>query len=103
MKRVIETINQRFVPVRVDNDERPDINARYNMGGWPTTAFLTPDGTLAHRRDVSSARKQMQRALGQVAEFYAERKGEIAEKEREIRVARDRATTSHRPRRFRKH
>ncbi|MBV8196695.1 MAG: DUF255 domain-containing protein, partial [Candidatus Eremiobacteraeota bacterium] len=42
---VIETINRRFVPVRVDNDKRPDINARYNMGGWPTTAFLAADGT----------------------------------------------------------
>ena len=27
--------------IRVDNDERPDVNRRYNMGGWPTTAFLT--------------------------------------------------------------
>ena len=33
-----------FIPIKVDNDRRPDINARYNMGGWPTTAFLTPDG-----------------------------------------------------------
>ena len=35
-----------FVAVRVDNDHRPDINARYNVGGWPTTAFLTPHGGL---------------------------------------------------------
>ena len=42
---VIEPINRDFVPVRVDNDRRPDVNARYNMGGWPTTAFLAPDGT----------------------------------------------------------
>ena len=35
-----------FVPVRVDNDHRPDINSRYNVGGWPTTAFLTPHGGL---------------------------------------------------------
>ncbi|HLQ04212.1 MAG TPA: DUF255 domain-containing protein, partial [Verrucomicrobiae bacterium] len=38
----IEIINEQFVPIRVDNDERPDVNRRYNMGGWPTTAFLTP-------------------------------------------------------------
>lgn len=43
---VISYVNQHFVPVRVDNDQRPDINARYNLGGWPTTAFLTPDGEL---------------------------------------------------------
>ncbi|HUF88638.1 MAG TPA: DUF255 domain-containing protein [Gemmatimonadota bacterium] len=43
---VARRINEWFVPVRVDNDERPDVNARYNLGGWPTTAFLTPDGEL---------------------------------------------------------
>ena len=35
-----------FIAVRVDNDHRPDINVRYNVGGWPTTAFLTPHGGL---------------------------------------------------------
>ena len=35
-----------FIAVRIDNDHRPDINARYNVGGWPTTAFLTPHGGL---------------------------------------------------------
>jgi uncharacterized protein len=39
-------INERFVAVRVDADERPDISERYNLGGWPTTAFLTPDGEI---------------------------------------------------------
>src|SRR5262245_43263274 len=43
---VIKLVNDRFVAVRVDNDLRPDINARYNMGGWPTTAFLTPGGEV---------------------------------------------------------
>jgi uncharacterized protein YyaL (SSP411 family) len=43
---VARKVNDWFVPVRVDNDERPDVNARYNLGGWPTTAFLTPDGEL---------------------------------------------------------
>ena len=83
---VIETINERYVPVRVDNDERPDVNARYNMGGWPTTAFLTPDGTLLTGATYLPP-SQMQRALGHVAEFYAERKAEISEREREIRSA----------------
>ena len=83
---VIETINERYIPVRVDNDERPDVNARYNMGGWPTTAFLTPDGTLLTGATYLPP-SEMQRALGHVAEFYAEHKGDIAEKEREIRSA----------------
>ncbi|MEJ2152184.1 MAG: DUF255 domain-containing protein [Gemmatimonadota bacterium] len=43
---VARRVNEWFVPLRVDNDERPDVNDRYNLGGWPTTAFLTPDGEL---------------------------------------------------------
>ena len=45
-------INKLYVPVKVDRDERPDVDARYQsaisaisgQGGWPLTAFLTPDG-----------------------------------------------------------
>ncbi|MGI4755786.1 MAG: thioredoxin domain-containing protein [Janthinobacterium lividum] len=47
-----ELINQHFVAIKVDRDERPDIDTRYQaavsaisgQGGWPLTAFLTPDG-----------------------------------------------------------
>jgi uncharacterized protein YyaL (SSP411 family) len=49
---IAEMINRLFVPVKVDRDERPDIDSRYQsaigalagQGGWPLTAFLTPDG-----------------------------------------------------------
>jgi hypothetical protein len=45
-------INERFVAVKVDRDERPDVDSRYQaavqaisgQGGWPLTAVLTPDG-----------------------------------------------------------
>jgi hypothetical protein len=45
-------INRLFVPVKVDRDERPDVDARYQaaistlsgQGGWPLTGFLLPDG-----------------------------------------------------------
>ena len=43
---VQEFLNEYFVTIRVDNDHRPDINSRYNVGGWPTTAFLTAHGGL---------------------------------------------------------
>jgi len=43
---VAALVRDRFVPVRVDTDRRPDINERYNLGGWPTTAFLTADGDI---------------------------------------------------------
>ena len=44
--RVVKMLNDDFVAVRVDTDRRPDINERYNQGGWPTTAVLLPDGQL---------------------------------------------------------
>ena len=45
-------INEHFVAVKVDRDERPDVDSRYQaavqaisgQGGWPLTAVLTPDG-----------------------------------------------------------
>ena len=43
---IIEFVNSNFVCIRVDNDHRPDINNRYNVGGWPTTAFLTGHGGI---------------------------------------------------------
>ena len=47
-----EIINREFIAVKVDRDERPDVDSRYQLavsaisgtGGWPLTVFLTPDG-----------------------------------------------------------
>ncbi len=44
--RVVRMLNEEYIAVRVDTDRRPDINERYNQGGWPTTAVLLPDGQL---------------------------------------------------------
>src|SRR5918999_4912417 len=43
---VASLVAERFVPVRVDADRRPDISSRYTLGGWPTTAFLDADGEI---------------------------------------------------------
>jgi len=51
---VAEILNRDFVCIKVDRDERPDVDARYQravqalsgQGGWPLTAFLTPDGEV---------------------------------------------------------
>ncbi|MGH9309755.1 MAG: DUF255 domain-containing protein [Vicinamibacterales bacterium] len=43
---VAALVADRFIPVRVDADRRPDVGLRYGLGGWPTTAFLTPDGRV---------------------------------------------------------
>jgi uncharacterized protein YyaL (SSP411 family) len=39
-------LNAYFVALRVENATRPDIDARYNLNGWPTIAFFTPTGEL---------------------------------------------------------
>ncbi len=49
---VAELLNAHFVPVKVDREERPDIDAAYmqalialtGQGGWPMSLFLTPEG-----------------------------------------------------------
>jgi uncharacterized protein YyaL (SSP411 family) len=49
---IARVINEHFVPVKVDRDERPDVDSRYQsaisaisgQGGWPLTGFLMPDG-----------------------------------------------------------
>jgi uncharacterized protein YyaL (SSP411 family) len=49
---VAEIVNAHFVPVKVDREERPDLDALYMQavvsltghGGWPMTVFLTPEG-----------------------------------------------------------
>jgi len=84
---VQERILKNFVPIKVDNDRRPDINARYNMGGWPTTAFLTPDGdTLYGETYVDPVR--MTGLLDYMANVYANSKDQIAEQTAEMREQR---------------
>ena len=80
-------INQRFVPVRVDSDQRPAINSRYNMGGWPTAAFLTPYGDVIAGGTYMTPR-QMQAALVQVADGYGRRKQDLVSKAQSVRERR---------------
>ncbi len=84
---VQERILANFIPIKVDNDRRPDINARYNMGGWPTTAFLTPDGdTLYGETYVDPVR--MTGLLDYMADVYKNHKDEIASQTADMREQR---------------
>ncbi len=74
---VIDLINREYVPIRVDNDLRPDINQRYNMGGWPTTAFLTSTGEILTGATYLPA-DQMADALARVSSYYRTHQAEIA-------------------------
>src|SRR5713101_7658900 len=74
---IIDLINREYVPIRVDNDVRPDINQRYNLGGWPSTAFLTPSGDILTGATYLPP-DQMADALARVAGYYRTNQPEIA-------------------------
>ena len=84
---VQQRIANHFIPIKVDNDRRPDINARYNMGGWPTTAFLTPDGeTLYGETYVTPTR--MAGLLDYIAHLWADNQDDIQQQIAEMREQR---------------
>jgi len=75
-EEVIRLVNEKFVPVRVDNDKRPDINRRYNMGGWPTIAFLTSEGEPIGGGTYWPP-DQLKEILSATSRFYEENKGRV--------------------------
>jgi uncharacterized protein YyaL (SSP411 family) len=87
-----QLINERFVAVKVDRDERPDVDTRYQaavsaisgQGGWPLTAFLTSDGRpyfggTYFPPDERYGRPSFQRVLLSMADAYANRRDEVEE------------------------
>jgi uncharacterized protein len=85
-------INERFVPVKVDRDERPDVDARYQravqlltgQGGWPLTAFLTPDGDVFYGGTYfppqdAMGRPSFRRVLSEIARVWTEEPARAAE------------------------
>ena len=83
-------IAESFIPIKVDNDRRPDINARYNMGGWPSTVFLTPDGdTLYGETYVPPPR--MTALLDYIADLWRNGREQIAAQTADVRAQRARA------------
>jgi uncharacterized protein len=73
---VVAIIHERFIPIRVDADRRPDVSERYSLGGWPTTAWLTPDGEVLSGGTYVGA-EQMIALLNQVADAWRDRAPEI--------------------------
>ena len=76
-------INEHFIAVKVDRDERPDIDIRYQnavsaisgQGGWPLTAALTPEGKVFFGGtyfppENAMGRPGFKQVLRAVAEFY---------------------------------
>ena len=84
-------INQEFVAIKADSDHRPDINARYNVGGWPTTAFLTGHGGLIGGATYLPP-DQLLAMLTELASAYREQKSQLYDQARQLlHQRRDRA------------
>ncbi len=89
---IARLINENFIAVKVDRDERPDVDARYQaavqavagQGGWPLTVFLTPDGKPFYGGtyfppDDQMGRPGFRRVLQALAQAYREKRGDVLE------------------------
>src|SRR5579872_4798708 len=89
---VAAIVNENFIAVKVDSDERPDIDSRYQaavgavsgQGGWPLTAFLTPDGKPFYGGTYfpptdGYGRPSFKRVLLSIANAYQEKNVDVVE------------------------
>jgi uncharacterized protein len=89
---IAKFINDHFIAIKVDRDERPDVDSRYQaavqaisgQGGWPLTAFLTPDGRpffggTYFPPDDHWGRPGFKRVLSGIAKAYKEKHTEVLE------------------------
>ena len=87
---IAKIINEHFVAVKVDRDERPDVDARYQsaisalsgQGGWPLTGFLLPDGKPFYGGtyfppDDQGGRPAFRRVLLAVADSYRNKRPDL--------------------------
>jgi uncharacterized protein len=83
-------ISDHFIAVKVDRDERPDVDARYQsaisaisrQGGWPLTGFLLPDGKpffggTYFPPDDQMGRPGFKRVLTAVADSYRNKRADL--------------------------
>jgi len=85
-----QVLNQHFVSIKVDREERPDVDkiymtfvqARTGGGGWPLNVFLTPDlkpfyGGTYWPPDNRHGRPSFVSVLNQIAEVWRDRRTEV--------------------------
>ena len=97
---IAEIVNERFIAVKVDRDERPDIDSRYQVavsaisgqGGWPLTAFLTPDGKpffggTYFPPDDHYGRPSFKRVLLSISDAYREKNGDVVDQAKMVESA----------------
>jgi uncharacterized protein YyaL (SSP411 family) len=94
---IARLMNEQFVNIKVDREERPDVDAIYMQavqaltghGGWPMTVFLTPDGVPFHGGTYFPPQDRhglpgFPRVLDAVAGFFRDKPGETAEMGRRL-------------------
>ena len=88
--QVAELLNQNFIAIKVDRDERPDVDSRYQtaiaaiagQGGWPLTAFLTSEGKPFYGGTYfppadAYGRPSFKKILLAIADAYKERRDDV--------------------------
>jgi len=98
-EKIGKFLNEHFVSIKVDREERPDVDKIYMTfvqsttggGGWPLNVFLTPElkpffGGTYFPPDARHGRPSFLQLLQQIAALWQERKGEIAASADEIQA-----------------
>src|SRR5258705_7455566 len=101
---IAKIINDNFIAVKVDRDERPDIDSRYQaavsavsgQGGWPLTGFLTSDGKPFYGGTYfppgeQHGRPSFRRVLLSIATAYREKRDDAVEQAEKVVSAISRA------------
>jgi uncharacterized protein YyaL (SSP411 family) len=100
-EEIAALMNRYFVSIKVDREERPDIDGIYMLalqvmsgqGGWPMTMFLTPDGRPFYggtyfpprdRRYASGVMPGFASILQGIAQTYRERRQEVEEQAEQL-------------------
>src|SRR5213596_3447152 len=90
-------LNQHFVSIKVDREERPDVDQIYmtfvqamsGQGGWPLNVFLTPElkpfyGGTYFAPDNRHGRPGFLQVLRQIQELWQTKRGQVADSAAEI-------------------
>jgi uncharacterized protein YyaL (SSP411 family) len=97
---IAAVLNDGFVSIKVDREERPDVDSIYMQavqmmtghGGWPMSMFLTPDGRpffagTYFPPDERHGMPSFARVLEHVANVYRTRRNEVDEASKELQQA----------------
>lgn len=97
---IARTMNERFINIKVDREERPDLDELYmkalqlmtGSGGWPMTLFLTPDLIPFHGGTYFPPEDRMglpgfRKVLMIVSDYYRTRRSEVAQMEAQMKEA----------------